>query len=232
MDSTDVLLRTSIFQDLRPRDLDELLPSLRRRQFERGEALWNDGDPAEALWVVAEGQVKTIRASREGTELILQVANGGQLLGEVGLFHPSGVRFASVVAMVPTVCLTIDREPLLAFLMRHPIAMRRMLEALSTIAWKAASSWADVAFEDIRARVARTLLELADGQGEPSESGVRIPVKLSQTTLAAMVAASRENVNRALATFLAKGEISQRDGFFFVHERAALEEVAGPPSHE
>ena len=38
-----------------------------------------------------------------------------------------------------------------------------------------------------------------------------------------MVAASRENVNRALAHFLARGEISQRDGFFFVHDRKSLE---------
>jgi len=57
--------------------------------------------------------------------------------------------------------------------------------------------------------------------------GIRIRLKLSQATLAAMVAASRENVNRALALLLARGAISQHDGFFFVHDPRALLEEAG-----
>jgi CRP-like cAMP-binding protein len=90
-----------------------------------------------------------------------------------------------------------------------------MLESLSTIAVRVAYSLADVAFEDIRRRVARMLLDLMNEQGEVTDSGVRIGLKLSQTTLAAMVAASRENVNRALALFLSRGEVSQKNGFCF-----------------
>ena len=40
--------------------------------------------------------------------------------------------------------------------------------------------------------------------------GVRIRLELSQRTLAALVAASRENVNRALAPLVADGVISQQ----------------------
>jgi CRP-like cAMP-binding protein len=90
-----------------------------------------------------------------------------------------------------------------------------MLESLSTIAVRVAYSLADVAFEDIRRRVARMLLDLMNEQGEVTDSGVRIGLKLSQTTRAAMVAASRENVNRALALFLSRGEVSQKNGFCF-----------------
>jgi CRP-like cAMP-binding protein len=226
VDPTDVLLRTPVFRDLSRRDVDELLPSVRQLVFARGDALWNEGDRAEALYVIAEGQVKSYRVSSEGGELILQVVTSGSLLGEPGVFHPSGARRVSVRAMEPTICLTIGKEPLLAYLTRHPAAMRRMLECLSDLAFRAVLSLSDVAFEDIRKRVARTLLDLADEQGEPTTSGVRIPIKLSQTTLAAMVAATRENVNRALALFLTRGELSHRDGFFFVHRREALEEVA------
>ena len=69
----------------------------------------------------------------------------------------------------------------------------------------------------------RTLLVLAREHGEKAGEGIRIRLKLSQATLAAMVAASRENVNRALAFFVSHGSVGQREGFFFVRDRRALE---------
>jgi DNA-binding GntR family transcriptional regulator len=49
---------------------------------------------------------------------------------------------------------------------------------------------------------------------------------LSQGTLAALVAASRENVNRALAALIASGVVSQRSGHFYVHDMHALRRAA------
>jgi CRP-like cAMP-binding protein len=109
---------------------------------------------------------------------------------------------------------------------RHPPVMLRVLEKLSETAGRAAYSLTDVAFEDIRRRVARTLLALAREHGEAAEGGVRIRLKLSQATLGAMVAASRENVNRALALFSSRGAVSQQEGFFLVHDQKALEREA------
>lgn len=57
--------------------------------------------------------------------------------------------------------------------------------------------------------------------------GLLITPRLSQGELAAHVAASRENVNRALAGLVAAGVVSQRDGHFRIHQRDALEAAAG-----
>jgi CRP-like cAMP-binding protein len=232
VDPAQALLSTVIFRDLRRQEVEELLPCMRELRFKRGEAVWDEGEPAVALYVVAHGQLKSYRTSRDGAEVILEIVASGNVIGQVGLFHPSGVRRVCVSAMEPTVCLTLERDRLLAFMTHHPPVMRRMLESLSEVAVRAAYSWTDNSFQDIRRRVARTLLDLADEQGERTEMGVRIRLKLSQSTLAAMVAASRENVNRALASFRANGQVSQRDGFFFVHDRNALEEELGEPRKE
>lgn len=217
-----------MFEGLPREDLEELRPHLVERSFASGESVWIEGDPATALYVVGQGQLKSHRVSRDGAEVVLGLTSSGELAGEVGLFHPGGRRLVSVTAMEPTTCWLIAGEPLLTFLTRHPPAMRRMLERLSDIAGRAAYSFSGLAFEDIRRRVARALLALGDEFGEPAEDGVRIRLRLSQSTLAAMVAASRENVNRALARFVAEGAVSQRDGYFLVHDRAALQEaIAG-----
>ena len=100
--------------------------------------------------------------------------------------------------------------------------MERLLEDITSMTVQAAYSFTGMAFDDIRRRAARTLLALAEEFGEPVPDGVRIRLELSQSTLAALVAASRENVNRALAPLVAGGVISQRSRHFVVHDLAAL----------
>ena len=227
MDPVGILLQTPIFRDLSAPDVEELLPDLRERSYARGESLWVEGDRTDVLFIVAEGQLKSYRMSRDGGEVILRLHPAVDVVGDVGLFHPSGLRQVSVAAMVRTRCLTIGRAPLLDFLSRHPAAMERMLEQLSLIAVQAAYAFSGVAFDDIRRRVAVALLGLAEEFGEPTgEQGVRIRLRLSQSTLAALVAASRENVNRALSSFVTSGAVSQRDGYFLLHDLAALEQAA------
>jgi CRP/FNR family cyclic AMP-dependent transcriptional regulator len=223
MDPVEVLLGTTIFRDLRRRDVEELLPDIRRSSYARGESVWLEGAPADALFVIVRGQLKSYRVSREGNEVILALHSGGEVAGEVGLFHPSGTRRVNVSAMEPTVCLILGRTPLVAFMTRHPPAMERMLERLSELTVRAAYSFSGVAFDDIRRRVAGALLALGDEFGTSSGDGVRIRLKVSQSTLAALVAASRENVNRALSGYVTSGVVSQRDGYFVIHDRAALE---------
>lgn len=225
MDPAGILLQTPVFRDLSLADAEELLPAVREREFSRGQSIWLEGDPADVLLVVAEGQVKAHRVSDDGREVIILVVTAPGMTGEVGLFHPAGVRWLSLSAMTTARCLTIRRAPLLSFLSRHPAAMQRMLEQLSVTAVYAANSLTGMAFDDISHRVARLLLSLVE-QGEVTPDGVLLRPRLSQGELAAHIAASRENVNRALAALVATGVISHRDGHFLVRDRAALESAA------
>jgi CRP/FNR family transcriptional regulator, cyclic AMP receptor protein len=160
MDSVGILLQTPIFRDLSVQDVEELLPDLRERRYARGQTVWIEGDRAEVMIVLAEGQLKAHRVSRDGREVIVGVFKGVAVTGEVGLFHPVGIRWLSLSAMTAARCLMLRRAPLLGFLARHPAAMLRMLEQLSTAAVQAAYSFSGVAFDDIPRRVASLILHL------------------------------------------------------------------------
>lgn len=232
MDPVGILLRTPIFRDLSVPDVTALLPDVLERGYARGQTIWLEGDRAETLLVVASGQLKAYRASADGREVILAIYTAGMSTGEVGMFHPAGVRWLGLAAMTAARCLTIRRAPLLAFLSRHPAAMQRMLEQLSMTAVRAAYSFSGVAFDDIGHRVAALLLTLADTDGEPTPDGTRLTPRLSQRELAAHVAASRENVNRALGVLVGRGIVSHRAGHFYVHDRAALAAAAQPEQEQ
>lgn len=227
MTPTDALLQTTLFGDLSPERIAALLPAVRTLALARGQVAFAEGDPADALFVVADGQLKQYTTGRDGIELIFTLALPGDLFGQVGVFDPSGRRSASAEAMVPSEVVKIAREALLEFFTHNPPAMRRMLEHLSVLARGVGRTLFDVAHEEIRARVAQALLRLAVEHSEKTSEGLRIPVRLSQATLGSIVGATRENVNRALASMLAAGDLSHQDGFYVVHRRAALEAQCG-----
>jgi CRP/FNR family transcriptional regulator, cyclic AMP receptor protein len=216
VDAVRVLRETSVFRDLTAEQLAPLLAIVRRQEYKRGGHVWDEGDPANALHVLVSGQVKLFRLSRAGGQIITQVISPGEAFGHPGLFLAAGRRGTSGEALEPSVCLSIAREPLLEFLERNPRAMRRMLEGLAEICWNITAVLTDATFQDMRARVARMLLSLADSRGEPAAPGIRIAIKLSQGTLAGLIGASRENVNRALAYFITNGDVRHDDGYFTI----------------
>ena len=64
------------------------------------------------------------------------------------------------------------------------------------------------------------LLELVDSN--QITTGAAMTPKISQSTLAAMTGASRENVNRALATLAARGYVRRVDGRYVLLDEAGL----------
>ena len=230
MDEVTILRRAYPFQDMTAAELEPLLSSFRRRPLKREEAVWNQGDRANELWFVLSGQVRGIVTGEGGSEVVTGVFGPGESFGEIGLFMTDQTRWASCVASVPSLVLSLPREPLLRFLEAHPPALRRMLESLSRMAWMQSMAFREVAFRDIRGRIAWRLLDLAQRHGEPIDGGTRITLKLSQATLAGMVAASRENVSRAMAAFTMAGDIRRQAGQIIVVNAEALRTAAG--SHE
>ncbi len=76
---------------------------------------------------------------------------------------------------------------------------------------------------DVPGRVAFQLFSLAREHGQATPEGTRIPMRLTQADLAALVGASRVSVNQALGQFRKRGAISiARDGRVSVHDHEAL----------
>jgi len=222
MDPVPALARTALFAGIPPAELESLAPSLKTRSFARGAYIFHEGDPANALYVIHSGQVKISRLGRGGEEAVFAVLLPGDVFGELSVFDEQAVRSADAQAMEPTDCILLGREPLMAFLEGHPLLMRHLFKALSGYIRRKDEAFAESAFLDIPGRVAKKLLELAESHGERTPAGVRIGMRLSQRTLAGMVSASRENVNRALARFTALGAIQQDGGFITVLKPAEL----------
>ncbi len=213
MNFVHVLASTDLFSGATEDELTPLAPGLRRRSFARGAYLYHVGDPPAATYVVLSGIVKICRTGADGTELVVCLKPVGETFGEYLLFDERARRQFDAVASERTECLIVSLDSLLYFLERNPRLMRRLTATLirrltDEHRWIAETHSA----VDVAGRVAQALLILAQEHGQVTPRGIRIPLRVSQSTLGGLAGGSRENVNRALSQMAAKGLIEQQRG--------------------
>lgn len=222
-----VLRQTYLLEVVPPAALESLIPFAVPRGYERDAHVYSVGDAATHLPVVAVGKLKHSIPTPDGDELVLEVVQVGGICGEPGLFAREGIRIADLVALEPSVVIGIEKAGLIEFLTRHPAAMVRMLEGLAEQVRSTVEDLGAIAFQDIRGRLALKLLELAGMYGRSSPSGVRIDMRLSQTTLAGMIGATRENVNRAMRALSDSGHVRVSGMTIVVPDVDVLRAIAG-----
>jgi CRP/FNR family cyclic AMP-dependent transcriptional regulator len=211
-DTIALLGRTELFSGLRPDDLETLAADVRSRRFAAGSFIVREGDPGDHLHVVVSGEVRIARTTEAGGEVVFGILGSGDVFGEFALLEQNGLRGADAQALTPTECLLLHRRAFVTFLQTHPEVMWRVVTQLIGRIRRKDDEFANLAYRDIPGRVARKLLELASARGEQAGFGTLIAVPLSQRTLAGMVGASRENVNRALSRFATLGLIKVERG--------------------
>ena len=224
MDALVALMATELFGGATREELEPLAPALRERAYARGAHVFRAGDAVTAAYVVLKGLVKVGIIGSAEHDLVVNIKVPGDTFGEYWLFEENAQRRYDAVAIVHSQCLVIAKDALMYFLERHPKLMRRLTAALLRRIINEFIILTDTqSVADIAGRLARRLRMLADAHGEPTTNGVRIPFRLSQATLAAMVRGSRENVNRILTRMTGDGLIAHDGGYITLLQPQKLE---------
>jgi CRP/FNR family transcriptional regulator, cyclic AMP receptor protein len=215
----ELLLATDLFTALPVAVSTALADSARPRRLGRGDLLFQEGDPADSLFVVSEGEIAIASRAYDGRESIVAVLASGTLLGELPLFDGEP-RSADARAVSPSEVLEVEYGVMRAALEAHPTALWAVTALLAARLRADNEALADAAFLDVPGRTAKRLLEISAGADD-------FVSPLNQEELAGRVGASRERVNRALATFTRLGWIETIErGHYRLLNRTALERRA------
>lgn len=196
--------------DSLPREERELLEGmLHRRAYRRGEVVFHAGDPGDTLHIVRRGHAKIVVPSEMGEEAVLTVVRPGDLFGEITLLDGES-RSATVVALEDLETATLSRAAFRDLLRRSPATVEVLLAAMACTIRRLTTEVADLMFLDLRGRLAKKLLELAEMHGGQLPDGsTEIQVQLTQEELAGMIGATRPRVNRLLGFFENEGLIGR-----------------------
>jgi CRP/FNR family cyclic AMP-dependent transcriptional regulator len=215
------LSKSYLFEGMTPQQLEPLAAMTTTRRLVRGESIFHVGDPADEIYVVLSGELKTFVVDAEGYEVVHFLHGPGMTVGEPGYFSTERSRIVETVAVAPSVLIRIHRRELAPFMEQHGNVKDRALEGLASNTRWQTTMISSLATRPLGERLMLRLLELVDSSPRPP-SGQAVTPKISQSTLAAMVGVSRENVNRALAVLTADGSIRHERGRYVVVDEERL----------
>jgi len=183
-----------------------LLPPGRiaRHSLARGAAVFRQGDPARAVFVVEAGQIRLTRFLADGTQLSLHLAVRGESFAEPSL---SAERYhCDAIAEADSVVLALPKADLLAALGADPAQSLKLALAL---AGQVRDLRARLELRNIRSAPERVLAWLhLHARGDPPT----VRLTGSWTGIAGELGLSREAVYRALAGLEMLGKISRSSG--------------------
>lgn len=205
-----LLRRVPLFTGVSDEDLTGLAPQLRRHAYRKGTMIFHKDQAGDALYIIESGRVRIFLPAEGGEELTIPpFLESGDVFGDMALLDDRP-RSASADALEDTVAYTLGRDEFQRYLAATPRLASALIKLLSIRLRDLMEYTETLAFLDVHARIAKTLLDLATRHGNRTNGGIEIDMDLTQAELARMVGATRERVNRALASFRTQGILELR----------------------
>ena len=182
--------------------------------FSKKQAIFAQGDPADAVFYLQRGKVQLSVVSKIGKEATIGILNDGDFFGE-GSLAGQTLRMGSATAMTDCTVMRIEREAMMAALHREHTFSDLFVAYLLARNIRYEEDLVDQLFNSSEKRLARILLLLAHFGKEGVPDAV-IP-KISQETLAEMIGTTRSRVSFFMNRFRKLGFVNYDTNGLQVH---------------
>ncbi len=173
--------------------------------YRPNQAVFSQGDRADAVFYLKEGRARISVLSKQGKEATIALLGPGEFLGEGCLASDQPVRLATATAITDCSILRIEKKEMLRALHKeHGLSDLFVLHLVERHNHTQADL-VDQLFNSSEQRLARALLILSR-VGKESSSETVVP-RVSQETLAEMVGTTRPRVNFFMNKFRKLGFI-------------------------
>jgi CRP/FNR family transcriptional regulator len=199
-----------------------------KRLYQRNEYLFREGDPADTVYLIKSGKVKLFKVSAGGKEIILDILKEDDMLGE-NTFFDRAEHTMNAQAIESTFVCSCTREHF-ALLLQNPQTSLKIIQLLGEKLNNYTNQVANIAFHDVRGRIAATLLKLAKQYGTSSPQGTSIDIELTHNDLASLVNASRVMVSNVIGSLRQDGVIATKDHRFIILNADALSSALENPA--
>jgi CRP/FNR family cyclic AMP-dependent transcriptional regulator len=173
--------------------------------FSKGQEIFAQGEIANSVFYIQKGKVKVTVLSEHGKEAVVGILAQGQFFGE-GCLDGLKLRTSTTRAMEECLITSLTKSMMIATLNSEPKFSAFFLAYLLARISRVEDDLIDQLFNSSERRLARLLLLLANFGKE--DGAQRVPITLSQATLAEMIGTTRSRVSVFMNKFRKKGFIS------------------------
>ena len=178
-------------------------------KYRKGQVVFSQGDPADAVFYIQKGKVKLTVISEQGKEAVVAILGADDFFGE-GCLAGQYQRIATVRSMTDSIITRLEKSAIVRLIHKEPTFSEMFIAHLLGRSIRVEADLVDQLFNSSEKRLARMLLLLAnfgkDSKPEP------IIAKISQETLAEMIGTTRSRVSFFMNKFRKLGFIAYNGG--------------------
>ena len=226
----EFLGRTTLFSGLNRDQRLLLAESCVERKYKRGHLVFCEGDPGDALFIIASGLVKIFVTSARGDEMVLVTLREPDVFGELALMD-GRPRSASAEALDAIRLVVLGRSAFYDMLESSMPLIESLMKAIGNHLRRVSDQTADFMFLDLHGRVAKLLLRLMQQNAVVTNTGppdcVELDLHLTQSELASMVGGSRQSISQILHALQRRGAIEIKGRQIVIRDVDRLRRRAG-----
>lgn len=204
---------------------DAVLAASRRRSYSRGEVVFHEGDPADALHLVVSGHLSVQVSTPQGDRATLNVLGPGAHVGELALL-PDGrspQRSATVTALDGAETRVLSAASFDKLRESHPRVTEILVTLLAERVRELSTRLLESMYDGLDRRLYRCLVRLgrvyAEGPGPAT-------IPLTQDQLSDLVGGTRPTVNQVLQRLVDQGVVELGRGRVVLLDVATLRRKA------
>jgi CRP-like cAMP-binding protein len=210
----------------------------RERTYFAGQMIALAGESSQAVYLVAQGRLRSQRFSMEGREYVLHDLGPGECFNLASALD-GGHNLSTVTATSDVVLYAISVADFRRILAQYPALSLALLSHLTRRVRHLSDAVEGLALYDVRIRLARCLLGYTGRHNEgarasdddASRRDWLCPSYLTQGELAAQIGTVRDVVGRTLRSFTREGLIRRERGRMVITDLAGLRREALHDQH-
>jgi CRP/FNR family transcriptional regulator len=207
----EVLKKSKVFSRLKEDELEKISSLFEKLSFKNNEAIFNEEDPSDKFYILAEGNVKILKHTVVGKDIILEIMSPGDIFGGIAVLDNRPYP-ATAQAMDSATVIRISRQNLLKIMEEYPILKLEIVKYFSDKLRDAHEMLKNIATERVERRIASLLLKLSEKVGVEDGDYKKIDFSLTRQEIAEMVGTTVETCIRTMSKFQKKGMIKSRNG--------------------
>lgn len=220
----NIFWKIPMFEFLDAEELDRLHSLCSSENLSKGEYVFLECDPPRKLYVVVKGEVKLLKQTEDGREMIVEMAYPGEIFGEEAIFDGQPYPMTAQ-ALAEVELLSVTRTDFFTFLRDNPDLALEIITELGQRLREAQNTIRALAMERVEWRIARTLLMLSRKAGVVEADGVSIDLPLTRQDIADMAATTVETTIRVLSNFKKLGLVETEKGKIIIRKKKELDEM-------
>ncbi len=217
-----------VFQSVPLSEVGAVLERALLRSLTKGDAVFEQGQPASDFFVLLEGRLKAVQTTPEGHQVVVRHVNPGEIFGIAVAFGRTEYP-ATAQVILDSVALTWPSREWRAIVSLSPALAKNAILTVGNRLQDAHARIRELSTEEVERRVAHALLRLVQQAGRTTDQGIAIDFPVTRQDIADMAGTTLHTASRLMSAWESRGLIAGGRARIVVRDAHRLAVLAERP---